>query len=501
MLRSVACAAIAVAALLVVGLSEASVELVMAVHRHGARTLLVKNATSLAEGGASLTQQGAGQLRSIGQNFRARYLDPATCGGNCIATLPGGRYDGTRVRVISSGFDRTLASAASFQQGAFPAAPPLPVPVYSTPPPDDWIIRAYENCPAFLVRMNAWFKSREFLAYQARVAPLMARLTTITGSNVTLVNFWNTFDDLNTQRDAVLLSNKLTLNEALSEPIWSQVVETANWLESGRYGRSVAGNIIGGTLLSELLYRMRSRIANVQPAAQRFIEYSSHYPTIMALMAALPFEKNASVYLSEIPSYGAVLAFELRRAAAGGPYVVTLRAQDGANQTYSTLPLPCAQAGNTAEKEGGRGACLWEDFQKLAAPEAITAQGQWCSTCNNTKMDACAGIKANPALDNPATYDFTLNKTSAAGVGGFPGLAAATSSGAPSTAADSATTGSTTGGTSSAAGKIAGAAVGGAVGAALLTAAVMAAWFGSKHPGWWRAGNRAGNIQMATAAT
>lgn len=48
-----------------------------------------------------------------------------------------------------------------------------------------------------------------------------------------------------------------------------QVVETANWLESGRYGRSVAGNIIGGTLLSELLYRMRSRIANVQPAAQR----------------------------------------------------------------------------------------------------------------------------------------------------------------------------------------------------------------------------------------
>lgn len=33
-------------------------------------------------------------------------------------------------------------------------------------------------------------------------------------------------------------------------------------------------------------------------ACRRFIEYSSHYPTIMALMAALPFEKNASVYLS-----------------------------------------------------------------------------------------------------------------------------------------------------------------------------------------------------------
>lgn len=43
------------------------------------------------------------------QNFRERYLDPATCGEECIALLPRGAYDGTKVRVISSGFDRTLA--------------------------------------------------------------------------------------------------------------------------------------------------------------------------------------------------------------------------------------------------------------------------------------------------------------------------------------------------------------------------------------------------------
>ncbi len=50
-------------------------------------------------------------------------------------------------------------SAASFQQGAFPSVPPpLSVPIYSTPPPDDWIIRAYENCPAYLVKMNTWFQ-------------------------------------------------------------------------------------------------------------------------------------------------------------------------------------------------------------------------------------------------------------------------------------------------------------------------------------------------------
>ena len=53
-----------------------------------------------------------------------------------------------------------VCSAISFTQGAFPAAAgqlPTPVPVYSTPPPDDWIIRAYDNCPAYLVAMNNFF--------------------------------------------------------------------------------------------------------------------------------------------------------------------------------------------------------------------------------------------------------------------------------------------------------------------------------------------------------
>ena len=63
-----------------------------------------------------------------------------------------------------------------------------------------------------------------------------------------------------------LASVRLIFNK---RKVAGQVVETANWLEAGRYGRAVAGNLIGGTLLSEILYRMRSRIADVQPAAQR----------------------------------------------------------------------------------------------------------------------------------------------------------------------------------------------------------------------------------------
>lgn len=71
-----------------------------------------------------------------------------------------------------------------------------------------------------------------------------------------------------------------------------------------------------------------------------------------SLRIPLVWDFGASPH-AEIPSYGAVLAFELRRAAAGGPYVVALRAQDGANQTYSTVPLPCAKTSSTAEKVRG----------------------------------------------------------------------------------------------------------------------------------------------------
>lgn len=63
----------------------------------------------------------------------------------------------------------------------------------------------------------------------------------------------------------------------------SQVVDTADWLVAHQYSRAIAGNIIGGTLLSEILYRMRARIDNKQPAAQRqgfqgFLQFSWGLP-------------------------------------------------------------------------------------------------------------------------------------------------------------------------------------------------------------------------------
>lgn len=92
-------------------------------------------------------------------------------------------------------------------------------------------------------------------------------------------------------------------------------------------------------------------------------------------------------------------------------------------------------------------------------------------------MDACAGIAAKPSLDNPASYDFTLNKTSALEFGGVDGLDAANTTANTTGSATTTVTEDEDGGDDNAAGKIAAAAVVGSVGSALLTAALMAVFY------------------------
>lgn len=74
------------------------------------------------------------------------------------------------------------------------------------------------------------------------------------------------------------------------------MVDLANWLESNRYRRSLTGNLLGGSLLNELLVRLQARRINSQPEAERIIEYSAHYPTQLSLMSALNLTANATFF-------------------------------------------------------------------------------------------------------------------------------------------------------------------------------------------------------------
>jgi hypothetical protein len=71
--------------------------------------------------------------------------------------------------------------------------------------------------------MNAWFQSPEFAAKENASQPLLTSLQTSLGKPVKLNDFWNVFDDLNTQRDAILVGGNGALTSVMQEPTWSQV--------------------------------------------------------------------------------------------------------------------------------------------------------------------------------------------------------------------------------------------------------------------------------------
>ncbi|KAL3134365.1 hypothetical protein ABBQ38_006621 [Trebouxia sp. C0009 RCD-2024] len=87
---------------------------------------------------------------------------------------------------------------------------------------DDYLIRAYGNCPAFLKNTPDWFKSQEFAVKEAEVAGLLQLPSRNLKQNVTLTDFYSIPDDLQTQRDASLQILQAG-TETYDDVIWAQV--------------------------------------------------------------------------------------------------------------------------------------------------------------------------------------------------------------------------------------------------------------------------------------
>lgn len=121
---------------------------------------------------------------------------------------------------------------------------------------------------------------------------------------------------------------------------------------------------------------------------------SGHYNLQLGLLAALGVDTlkgNDITWSKKIPSAGAVIAVELHKAADGGYWVKAVY-QDGPDQPYGSVPLPCATDG------GVEGACKLEDFSALASPKAFKTAKEWCTACGNTEMLVCGATDRRALL-------------------------------------------------------------------------------------------------------
>ncbi|KAL6746088.1 histidine phosphatase superfamily [Haematococcus lacustris] len=411
-----------------------SVLLTFSIARHGARnalpkTMLLQESSSYA--GPTLLPVGQRMCYNAGVAFRNRYLNSSNCqaSGSCLVS-PGGD---SRYGLVSQGAgfhnynslvrasytDRALLSAQAFFAGVFPAQPPnssllylptgqQPVPVYSEPDKDDWLIRTYNKCPAYDARLMAWFDSPQFQAKARDTAALRAAFQALAPAlDCSLENWWNVYDAWNVWQ-TFGIGDPLP---ALKTSMFTQLVQLATWGEISKMSSNLTSNLLGGPLLADMLAYMDTTASAALTGTQVFpklLHISSHYNVQLGVLAALALDTHPPALAalpwlsSKLPALASTAVFELlapevQAAVVGGELgqlAVRLVVQDGPEASWQMVPLPCAVTGDAAAQLAGPGACSYPAFRALATAAALPSAPSWCRACANTGAAACQTLAA-----------------------------------------------------------------------------------------------------------
>ena len=143
-----------------------SLQQLVIIQRHGERERLFKH-QNLSESGAALTAGGLKHISRVGVALRTRFLTPETCGSRCLlGELGRGRWAAHELHAESTGLARTLGTAEVMLRSLVPpdVRGELPIPVYSRPDADDFLLRGYAGgkCPMLTARINEFRASARF---------------------------------------------------------------------------------------------------------------------------------------------------------------------------------------------------------------------------------------------------------------------------------------------------------------------------------------------------
>eukprot|EP00913_Durusdinium_trenchii_P008001 g7504.t3 len=351
----------------------AGLERVVLVSRHGERERLIKDQLTQEEsegGGPPLTARGAADAAAVGRALRQRYVRPGGCSQRCLGGEVGatGNYQPGEVHCESSALARTLQSAYALQEGLFPggsvaeAAPAVPLPVYSRPTGEDFILRGYTKCSVQAQKLKDWYSSPEFQAKATDTKAFRSQMAEALGRvNVTEDGTAAPLADAGTQRAERL----------------------AAWLEAKKFSPQIAGTSCGGALLSAI----GEQLDLSKDPKLRLVHYSAHYATMLCLMSALGLLGLSSL-----------LAFELEELPTG-EMVIGLHywpGSDSFSSSWRTVELPCVS-----------GKCTEKQFQSLVSVGGQPSRTAWCEACQSFQLPLCAapaprGRLAHQRWDLPA---------------------------------------------------------------------------------------------------
>jgi len=284
--------------------------------RHGDRTptkVFPNTKSDWPEGLGQLTHIGMKEHFELGKKFRKTYIEDLQ--------FVNQTYKVQEVLVKSSPKERTLMSAHSFMMGFYhqtgPEALPglvQPVPIYSSDRTADNLLYAYKNCPKLRVLNKDVQTSEEWINMTNENAELLQTLSTIFGTKVGLKDVTTVLNLVHGEQ----IHNKPSLSGITSE-MWAKMQDLAVWIFKRKFYTREMGKLGAGLLVQDIRDRMNRtksvHMTEKRKADQRFILYSAHDGTLLALMSALELTHL------DVPHYASQLVFELRYQSAIGYYI------------------------------------------------------------------------------------------------------------------------------------------------------------------------------------
>lgn len=440
-------------------LSQSTLEQVHVITRHGSRTMLSRDADTLAEeGGASLTPMGQKQLFDLGAWLRERYLD--VLGGPAMgATRSLAYYNPSLHRLESSNNERSLSSANALALGLFPlekrasgtrnidpsdplyeetvlfeslldVAPAIPVYTVGSEK-NDITLMNHKNCPTFHDRLTKdLYPSDEWKKMEIMHDGLLVKLATFfphmaVRGKIPLKDVHNAYDAIHVWRTEC---SDLTTNcSPFLTPEATQVAASAlttedfetletltehiEFLKFGagldtdpKIGTITAGALLGSNLLWKILHRSKGD--------GNFFLYSAHSPTLLGLLATL--EATTDFYRDtegeKFFDYGSALIVEIHKSTNKGKYFFVLKYKATENTTGPAVNVVMRESttGIKCGMDDGSGLpfipkaslCMLDEVITWAKINTLSSEAAWCKACNNREADVCLVKKrGTPKLD------------------------------------------------------------------------------------------------------
>lgn len=388
-----------------------NIQLLIVVHRHGARPPLTKHPFDPSIENSGLTpeqyplySQGQTQLELLGQYIREHYI--TTNSTSKIDALYNdneegkeGELIGYKVNAYSSNIPRTLVSSRMFLSGLFgnmeeeeAKVPTMAMNGSMT----DWILRSYTLCPQLETNFRTFSQSEEYQRKKDDYSEFVERL----GKSLKSDSFESTFENVFNIYDRYIIIHDgydQTPDghevSSISDDDMKTLTNIANWFESSKYfyGSRNTGVTLG--LLERIMNHMEEASKETYEGP-RIIEYSAHYPTLLTLLyEILEIDSNPTILSpgDRIPGFGAALFLELHKQS-DNQFIVILRWYPGDNLTNNTqsindtMTLIHFQKGECSLYRNQSGCPL--NYVKSSYMTDFNLQ-QFCTTCRNKQEGFC----------------------------------------------------------------------------------------------------------------